>query len=333
MSANEIQQQLFTAIKRRLPADTSTAEAIAQLLNISTDSAYRRMRGEKQITLDELHVLCSTYKISVDQLMDIQTGALLFQGNFLDNTTFRFDHYLTGIINQLAYINSFRHKEFYYLCKESPLFHYYHCSELAAFKYYVWMGTLMHFPEFKNRKVSFSQYPGELETLGRKILGLYNQIDSVEIWNIESLNSTIRQVEFYRDSNLFESDADIFKVYEALEKMMDHIEMQAELGYKFDFDDPDRKPLGKFHMYFNEVVIGDNDMLAIMDNSKAVFLAHTAMNYIMTRDIVFCEKFHNYLQNLMKSSTLISEVSEKERSKFFKIHRERIASRKSTLKV
>ena len=333
MDLPDIQQQLFQAIKSKLPADASVAEETAKLLSISTDSAYRRMRGEKQITLDELYTLCSNYKISLDQLMNIQTGAFMFQGNIVDNKSFRFDSYLTSIIHNLAYISSFKQKEFYYNCKESPIMHYFYFKELAAFKYFAWMGALLHFPEFKNKKVSFSEYPDEYFELGKKILGLYNEIDSVEIWNIESLNSTIRQVEFYRDGDLFESDHDILKVYECLEKMMDHMEKQAELGYKFKFGDPDKKPLGKYSMYFNEVVIGDNNVLAIMDNVKVAFVAHTAMNYIMTRDIVFCEKYYQYLQNLMKSSTLISEVSEKERSKFFKIHRERIAHRKASLRL
>jgi hypothetical protein len=333
MSTIDIQQQLFTAIKSRIPAEASVAEETARLLNISTDSAYRRMRGEKQVSLDEIYTICTHYKISLDQLMNIQTGAFIFQGNILDNKSFSFDSYLTSIVHQLGYINSFKQKEFFYLCKESPIFHYFPFKELAAFKYLFWMGALMHFPEFRNKKVRFSEFSDSFMEIGNKITALYNQIDSVEIWNIESLNSTIRQVEFYRDGDLFESDSDILKVYESIEAMMDHMEKQAQLGYKFDYNDPEKKPLGKYSMYFNEVVIGDNDMLAVMDNSKVVFMAHTAMNYIMTRDVQFCDKFYQYLQNLMRSSTLISEVSEKERSKFFKIHRDRIAHRKQTLRL
>lgn len=332
MSVTEIQQQLFQTIKTKLPTEASVAEEVAKLLDISTDSAYRRMRGEKQITLDELYTLCATYRISVDQLMNIQTGGFMFQGNILDNQTFRFDNYLTGIMHQLAYMNSFKEKQFFYLCKDSPIFHHFYFKEFAAFKYYAWMGTLMHFPEFKNKKVDFEAYPIEFFNIGQKILGLYNMLDSVEIWNIESLNTTMRQIDFYRDGNMFQSDGDILKVYEAVEKTMDHLEIQAELGYKFNYDDPERKPLGKFFMYFNEVVLGDNSSLGIMDNSKVAFIPHTAMNYLMTRDVIFCDKFYQYLQNLMRSSTLISEVSEKERSKFFKIHRERITHRKASLR-
>jgi hypothetical protein len=291
------------------------------------------MRGEKLITFEELYTLGTHYRISLDQLMGIQTGGISFQGKFLDSKTFKFDEYLTGVMHQLAYINSFKEKEFFYLCKESPMFHHFYFRELAAFKYFAWLGALLFFPEFRNRKVSFEEYPETLFSIGEKILGFYDQVDSVEIWNMESLHSTIRQVEFYRDAGLFHSDYDILKVYEAIEKMMDHLEKQAELGYKFKYGDPERKPLGRYRMYFNEVVIGDNHMLGVMDGSKVAFIPHTAANYLMTRDVNYCENFYQYLQNLMRRSTLISEVSEKERSRFFKIHRERIGHRKQSLKV
>ena len=55
MNPEEIQPLLFQAIKSKLPADASVVDEIAGLLGISTDSVYRRMKGEKQITLDEIN--------------------------------------------------------------------------------------------------------------------------------------------------------------------------------------------------------------------------------------------------------------------------------------
>jgi len=333
MNVTEIQQQLFQSIKGKIGAEASLADEIAALLDISTDSAYRRMRGEKQITLDELYKLCFKYNISLDQLMNIQTGAFQFQGNILDSKTFRFDAYLTGVMHSVAYINSFKEKEFFYLCKDSPIFHHFYFKEFAAFKYYFWMSTLLFFPEFRNKKVDFDEYPDELFNIGQKILHMYEEMDGVEIWNAENLNTTLRQIEFYRDGQMFKSDHDVLRLYESLEKYLDHLEKQAELGYKFKYGDPTRKPMGKFHMYFNEVVLGDNHMLAVVDNSKIAFIPHTAINIIMTRDVTYCDKFHQYLQNLMRRSTLISEVSEKERSRFFRLLRERIVRRKESLQL
>ena len=333
MNINEIQQQLFQLIKTKLPAEVSVADEIAKLLNISSDSAYRRMRGEKQITFEELHLLASTYRISLDQLMSINTGSFMFQGNLLNPKTHRYDAYLTGMLHNIAYFNSFKKKEMYYLCKDTPIFHWFTSRDISAFKYFFWMGTLIYFPEFKNRKVSLDGYPDEMFEIGKKISDLYQQLDTYEIWNIESWNSTLHQIEYYLDNDMFKSDEDALRVYEGVEKILDHLEEQAKRGYKFNIDDPEKKPLGKYFMYFNEIVILDNTMVLVLDNSKIAILPHTAINYLMTRDIAYCENFYNYVQNLIKRSTLISEVSEKERSRYFRRMHERIEKRKISLKV
>ena len=333
MTTGELQQQLFAEIKRKVGDAASVVDEVAKLLDISTDSAYRRLRNEKTISLDELYLLCTHYKISLDQMMNVQTGSFAFQGNLLNPKTHRYDAYLTGMTHFMAYLNSFKQKEFYYLGKDLPIFHYFHCKELAAFKYFFWMGTLIHFPEFKNKLVSIDEFPDDLYELCKKILSFYNQIDSIELWNIESLNSTIRQIEYYIDNRMFRSDEDALKVYEATEKIFYHLEEQAKTGYKFAIDDKEKKQMGKYNLYFNEIVILDNSMLVLLENNKMTMLPHTAINYMITRDISFCENLYQYIQNLIRRSTLISEVSEKERSRFFHHMYERIDKRKKALKV
>ena len=74
-------------------------------------------------------------------------------------------------------------------------------------------------------------------------------------------------------------------------------------------------------------------MMALLDNTRISFIPHTAINYLMTRDIAYSENFYQYVQNLVKRSTLISEVSEKERARFFRRVRDRIEKRKENLKL
>jgi len=331
MDASEIQQQLFHVIKTNIPGNVSAPEEIAKVLNVSIDSVYRRLRGEKTISLDEVHALCSHYKISLDQLMNLHTGSFLFRGDFLKSESFRFQDYLKGMIRNLVYMNNHQNKEIYYLCKDVPFFYHFQFREIAAFKHFFWMKSIFHFPEFEHQRFSFDAYQDELNESGKKILALYNQMPSTELWNVENINIAIRQIDFYRDSDMFKSEEDILRLYEAWEKLIDHIEKQAERGHKFAYDDPEEKPLGSYRVYFNEVILGDNSILVLLDGSKMCIMIHTVINYMATHDVSFCENMHDYVQSLMKRSTLISKVSEKERSKFFRILRERIAKRKESL--
>jgi transcriptional regulator with XRE-family HTH domain len=333
MNATELQQELFQAIKNNIPGHLSATEEIAKVLDVSVDSVYRRMRGEKTISLEELHTLCSHYKISLDQLMGIQTGAFTFQGNFLNETTFRYEAYLQSLLTNLAYFNSFKQRECFNLSKDVPIFFHFLFREIAAFKYFFWMKTIFNFPGFANVRFSFNFYSDELWEMGKKIIAGYNQLPSVELWNVENINIAIRQIEFYRDGQMFESDSDVIKLYEAWEKVIDHIEKQAERGYKFNYGDPEMKPISEYKVYFNEVILGDNSLVLVLNGVKVAIVAHTNINYMMTRDMNFSENVYDYIQSLMRRSTLISQVSEKERSKFFRILRERIGRRKDALKV
>ena len=333
MTAHTLQVQLFQHLKNRLPPQASFVDEMSKLLDISTDSAYRRIRGEKPLSLEEVYKLCIHYKLSLDNLLNLQSDAFLFTGSFVQTESFRFDEYLANVVQQVKYMASFKERRMYYLCKDIPLFHHFHFKEIAAFKYYFWMKNILHLPEISNKKFTMDLYPDEYFALGRQALDYYNQLDSVEIWNIESVNSTLRQIEYYHDSNIFANETEIFMLYEALEKLINHLEQQATLGYKFSADDPSKTRMASYEMYFNEIVIMENSILVQLDGAKAAFLVHNVLNFMLTRDVRFCDNTFSYIQNLIKKSTLISTVSERERARFFKYLRQKIAGRKQSLRV
>jgi hypothetical protein len=155
----------------------------------------------------------------------------------------------------------------------------------------------------------------------------------LEIINLETINSTIRQIEFYRDGQMFEKDEDIWKIYTALEKLMDHLEAQADAGYMYHYDDAEKKPQGTYRFYYNEVILGDNTMLAILDGMKMVYIVHSGVNYMMTRDAAFGNYTYGTMQNLMQKSTLISSTGKNERARLFKFLRNKITRQKESLKV
>jgi hypothetical protein len=333
MDVSKLQQELFQAIKASIPANVSVTEEIAKVLDVSVDSVYRRMRGEKTISLDELHTLCAHYKISLDNALNIQTGAFSFEGKLIDKNKFSYYDWWAGVLKMLIYFNSFKERRFFFMCKDIPPFHHFIFPEIAAFKYYFWMRTIFHFPEFVNKKVSLDTVPEEIFSIGKKTLDLYNQLSLVEFWNIESINSTLRQIDYYRDGQMFQSNEDIIRIYDAFLNLIEHLQTQAALGHTYNYGDPEKKPISDYQVYYNEVIIGDNHMLAVMDGMKISLISHTVINYMTTRDIVFNENMYEHVQNMMKKSTRISSVSEKERTRFYKILRERIAKRKESLKA
>src|SRR5262245_57241024 len=114
MEANNSQLEFFQHIKSILPEHISFVDEIAGLLDISNDSAYRRIRGEKQISLDEMQKLAVHFKISIDQFLHLQSDSYIFSGQLASPGEYVFEQWMENVIRQLSLINSFSHKHLYY---------------------------------------------------------------------------------------------------------------------------------------------------------------------------------------------------------------------------
>ncbi len=331
MASSQAQEFLFQRIKELLPPHVSLVDAVAETLHVSSDSAYRRIRGETPMVLDEVKELCQYYKISLDQLLDVKSGSVLFQNVRINIHNYTYETYLSDLLKQVQYVNSFIQKEIIYLTKDVPIFHNFYFKPLIAFRYFFWMKSILQKPEFVDREFELNCVSLEIEELSRELVRAYNKISSIEIWNTECINSVISQIEFYKDSGYFSSAADIKIVYESLEETFLHLKNQVEYGCKFMPDEnPDTKKTN-FRFFYNRVVLGDNTIMVITDRVKTAFLNYDVLNYMLTRDEAFCSPCYDDLQNLMKKSTLISQTSEKQRNIFFGIMLTKIEDRKRNL--
>jgi hypothetical protein len=324
MEQRDIQAVFFQHIKNSLPPHLSFVDEIAEILEISNDSAYRRIRGEKQLSFEEIKKLCSFFKISLDQLLNLNSDNIVFSGKFINPETYNFETYLQGLLGIMNMIQSFERKEIYYLSKDIPLFYYLMFPEIGSFKNFAWLKTLLQFPEFSGKKFSLKASMGKHREMSDKIAELYVQVPSVEIMNADNILTTLRQIEYYKDSRLFEEEEDLEIVYNSLEQMVDHMEQQASEGKKFMRNKQPTAQSTDYRLFVNDFIIGDNSFLAVLNEAKVSILTHSALNALITRDQNFGEYTYNNVKNILRKSSLISGVGERERVMFFNLIRARI---------
>lgn len=323
-STTTLQQAIFQKIKQLLPPHLSLVDVVAELLHVSNDSAYRRIRNEKPLTIDETVTLASHFRLSLDQFYRKDAETFLFSGKLTNATDHVFERWMENTLQQLQFMNSFEDKHVYYLAKDIPLMQQFLIPELTAFKSFFWRKSILHYESLRGKKFSLQDIdPYHLELAG-KMEAVYNQLPSTDIWNIESINSTIRQIEFYRAADAFETTNDLQQLYASVLRLIDHIERQAEVGRKFTVGGEPKPEAAAFHLFNNELILGDNTVMAVLNNSKITFLNHSVINFVGTQD----ERFNLYMfdafQNLIKRSTQLSAVGEKERTRFFIRIREKI---------
>jgi hypothetical protein len=159
--------------------------------------------------------------------------------------------------------------------------------------------------------------PPKIEKMGTDILRLYKEIPSVEIWNNESINSTISQIEFYREAGFFENTEDVKTIYEAVKDTLEHVKNEAEIGCKYLPQEGPALKKENFRFFQNRVVLGDNTVLVLHDGSKTLYLNYDVLNYMVSRDAHLCEDVYQKIQTLLRRATILSTVSEKQRNLFF----------------
>ncbi len=325
MDTFDLQQQLFTIIKKKLPVSVSLVDGLSDVLNIGSDSVYRRIRGEKEITVTELKLLCERYTISLDQLLQLKTDSVIFSSPELNIDHLQFDKYLSDLLQQMKFFNSFKNRKLMYLSKDAPVFHFYTFKEIAAFKSFFWAKSILNQIGFHHRKFSLSDSDGlESYQTGIKIIREYNEIPSVELWSYESINSTISQIEFYRDAGIFNTKDDLIAVLDSLIRMLDHLQLQAEKGYKFLPGSTDVGYRAPFELYLNEVVIGSNTIHTELDDLRLTFVTYNVLQYMHTSDQRFTKKAFENFEMLASRATLISATGEKDRNKFFQLLRDKV---------
>ncbi len=317
MEQHNGQVLFFQQIKSLLPPHLSVADEIAKVLDISTDSAYRRIRGEKPISFEDIQKLSAVYKVSVDQFLQIQTNGFIFTGNLGYSSTGFVERYLNDMLQQFEFMRSFDNKHIYFLPNDIPPFAYFQFPELAAFTFFFYKKSLLHFDEMNDQKFSVKNIDKEHAKLGKKVQAAFNHIPSTEIWGVDTINSMLRHISFYRDTNVFESKEDILCLYDKLEELMTHLEKQAELGLKFNYGElPDKDP-APYRMFHNDLISGDNCVLAQVGANKLTYINHNLINFMFTRNEDFNKYTFETFENAIRKSTQISITGEKARARFF----------------
>ena len=331
MEQHNTQVLFFQQIKALLPLNLSLVDEIAQVLEISTDSAYRRIRGEKSLSFEEIRKLSTSFKISIDQFLQLQTNGFIFTGKLGYSPDDFVEQYLSNMKLQFEFMLSFDHLHVYFLPNDIPPFAYLQFPKLAAFSFFYYQKSLLHFDEMKDRKFSVQDIDDIQINLGKKVQACFNRIPTTEIWSIDTINSILRHIAFYRDTNVFKAKEDIDCLYEDLEALINHIEKQAELGLKFNYDELPDKKSASFRMFHNDLISGDNSALAEIGNNKIAYINHNLINFMFTRDENFANHTRDTFQNAIQKSTQISLVGEKARANFFDRLRKKITAQRETI--
>jgi hypothetical protein len=261
------------------------------------------------LSIEELKILSQKYRISLDSLFGPTNADILFHPFVLKGPD-GFKDWLQLRIKEVQKINESRYKTLIMVARDLPIYYFFNIPELAAFKIYFWKKMLLHLPDYHDKKFNISEELGELMGVGFQLLSVYNRIPTIEIWCRETFIRIMQQVEFCRMSGFFTHKQDAITLFEKLEVLILHIQLQVEQGCKFHMgytvsDDEEEN----FKVVFNEVLLIDNTVLVEKDGIKTVFMTHNSLDILLTTNQTFCNQVEHALKNIMKTGNHISGTS------------------------
>jgi hypothetical protein len=309
----EIQRKILAEIDKK--SKVKLVDQLIDTLSISSDSAYRRIRLEKVFTLDELIKLSNKFNISLDQhITSNSSDSVLFSFPY-KSSQFNLEEYFGKILTHLTEVKNAKGL-MYYSAKDIPIFHFFQDKKLLAFKLHYWLNTMNNKSHGVNSDFNYEFIPASLAQLTKKIYAVYCQIRTHEIWNYETLTRTSTQITYYYELGILTKEQ-AYDLQSRVIELCTHLEKECELAKKFFIGNEPLTEEENYQFYYNEIIAADNSIYAEYNGIKESFLPHIVLNYMITDNEVYSDFNKSVFDNVMKKSTLISKVNERDRKTFF----------------
>ncbi len=328
----DIQKALFENIRSRLSSHLSMVDEIADLLFLSLDSAYRRIRGDKPLSLFEAVRLARHYNLSLDNLYDSKSEILTFESFQLDEDDFSFHKYLRSILIVMEKIRDDPTAEIILQQSELNLFQTLQFPEILSFKIYFWSKSGLDYKSFSDRRYSLLEIDDSISSLCKKVVDYYVKMNSTELIAPGFLSTFLKQLKYLSMSGQKLRSLDVVLLCNQALELIEHLRKQSELGYKFTFGSEPSGSGGRFKLYYNNLNLIDNIILLNANKQGVTYLANGSVNLITSTNQDFYQRNYKMVKNTIRRSVLISENAEPDRTLFFNRIRDRIIKVRERLK-
>ncbi|HAH25459.1 MAG TPA: hypothetical protein DCL77_17155 [Prolixibacteraceae bacterium] len=310
----DLQRLLFEQLKSHAISNISLVDALADLLNISNDAVYRRLRGEKRLDVDELSQICTHFNVSLDALVGAKQQMLHFGYVPLDlNNAVVYKQYMKQLLQSFTALAKANEREVFFTAIDIPMFHFLPYTELTLFKVFSWANSTGAF------KGNFSEFcsimiDDELISIYEQLTAVYKIIPSVEIWTERTIDTILRLMDYYFESGYFSSTDEVLLLCTQLLEMINGINQWSTRGFKDEL-----RGTVHYQLYLSGIELENNFVVMKREQIPTCIIKLYTINSMVTTDKDFCNESTKWINNAMHKSTLISGASQKESFKFFNL--------------
>lgn len=297
------QAQFFASIKSSLPDYQNLALSIAEALQISTNEAYKKIRGTSILNLQQIIALSENFRVPFsykpDQLPTVTFDYLTVEQEVPDML-----YYLQDLLKNLKQIQLSKHKHITITTDDIPLFHFFKYPELTCFKLFFWSDSIMS----TDAKFNPDDFPTEMIELSKALNKIYLEIPCTEIWAKDTVHGTIEQIRYAFEAGYIAKPL-AEQIIDQVKYCLTDMNMYA-ISSKKTID-----PSHTFNWY-NCDVLGSISYLVDFKDKMACYNRFNTFNYLRTEDQGYCKQTQQWMQSLIRKSVSFSGQGEKHRNKY-----------------
>lgn len=295
------QESFLKAIRSKISKSNSLIDEIASILEISYDASHRRISQKSKFSIDETIILANHFNISLDNLFS-QKEKVIVEKTIEIESLKDMLQYFKASAQQVEILTKNSKTKLYYSAKDIPLFYFMDGTILSKFKAFVWLNLL----NTNQKKVSFENFVIEesfteyMQTLKKA----YENTAVNEIWNDTTINSSLQQILYFYEAGLLN-----LKNANALCKDLKRILnlIQAKCN----------DPNNNFALYYNELILLNNNMLIETEEKLTMFVPYTLLGYFITDNEDSCKNVHQFFKQQIINSIALGQSGIKEQNLFF----------------
>ncbi|KGO87653.1 hypothetical protein Q765_05855 [Flavobacterium rivuli WB 3.3-2 = DSM 21788] len=295
------QDILLKAIRQKSGAATSVIDVVATVLNISYDAAHRRVSQKSKFSIEETITLCRHFGLSMDVLFNDGKKVIVEKTSEI-RTMADMGKYFKESAEKLTDYLDEPNARMFYSAKDIPLFYTIGGTLLSKFKLYVWLNLLAGTQNQENFE-SFTVDQSLLQH-STKLKAVYEHVEVNEIWNDTTINSSLQQIYYFYQSGLLSLPSALL-LGDDLKKILQTAEDRCCNGSN------------NFHLYYNELLILNNNVLVSSPKQQSLFVPYTMLGYFITQDTDTCTNAADYFKHQVKNSKSLNLSGTRDRKLFF----------------
>lgn len=313
---SDFQQRFLQRLQTKFDSRGELVASLVDTLQVGRDAIYRRLRGDTALTANELVLLSRHYRVPIDEGRNLEDIPVLHYhsgANQIESD----ESYFRQLRSHTQGIVSLPNPRVDYATPELPIFYEFGTPVLRAFKVFVYGTTTWRLKKWDDVPFSPALISPQTTKLIEGVLDDAGRIPGRELWSINILDVTLRQVAYMAQIGRFANTADLSAIFEELHLIIDHLEEMVRTGKRYPIGGEPTDESPDFSVYHNELSNTNNAILVRSDISRLLFSTLVNPNYVTSTDPRVLHDVQQWFDRLVENSNTLNNQTGKYTNQYF----------------